>query len=352
MPPRPPQHSNQFHNTRHTYIPERAQKIMTKRLERSLPGSMKQYAGAFVQQSIVEPSIAGGTGANFGTPAAAPHFNPHPLNTPDFQAQNHFQQPGGTNIVGSAAPVQPVTNPYPSPAVVPAPTAAAATPLSLPPQTPAATPPTEPAQPAEPYDFIMHPATEQVSNKHALPSLPGLSGASSLLKRAIFGAVGLIALLIIFSIVKGLLSGTSNLTYFVSVAQDQQEIIHLTNTQGNTTLQQNLTTASQNFAATANASLTSSQADILTYLANNKYKKANKQLGLKVSSQLDTQLTNAVANGTYDSTFQQILKAQLTTYLTDLNTAYQKTPGKKGRALLNNDYIQGKLLLSQLSASS
>jgi hypothetical protein len=331
---------------------------MTKRLERSLPGSMKQYAGAFVQQSIVEPSIAGGTGANFGTPAAAPHFNPHPLNTQGFQAQNHFQQPGSTNgvqpaAIGGTPPVQPASNPYPTSPVTPSAPAPAAAPLAPTPQAPPApAPPTEPVQPVEPDDFIMHPATDEVSNKHALPSLPGLSGANSLLKRAIFGAVGLVALLIILSIVKGLFSGTSNLTYFVSVAQDQQEIIHLTNTQGNTTLQQNLTSASQNFAATANASLTSSQADILTYLANNKYKKASKQLGLKVSSQLDTQLTNAVANGTYDSTFQQILKAQLTTYLTDLNTAYQKTPGKKGRTLLNNDYIQGKLLISQLSAGS
>jgi hypothetical protein len=287
---------------------------MAQRMERTVPASMKKYVQPYMQQNVVSPSVGGAASG----PSATPHFNPHPNTVSNFQPQNHFETAG---------------NPLPQ---APAPVA--------PPQPQVQAQPAQPVTAPEPYDFIMNAGEQPAASRLPLPRL------DSMPKRALLAGVGLLAVLIIFIVVKGALSGSSNLPLFVGVAQDQQEMIHLT-TNTSTGGQQLLGAASQNFAATTSASLTSSQSAILTYLAANGNKVKGKQLGLKVSQQLDTQLANATAAGTYDQVFQQIMKAQLTTYLNDLNQTYQKTTGKKGRALLNSSYIQAKLLLSQLSSS-
>ena len=114
------------------------------------------------------------------------------------------------------------------------------------------------------------------------------------------------------------------------------------------TKQQGLSTNTQNFVATANLSLGSQSSGLLQYLAKNGYKPKAKLLSQRISPALDSQLTAAVANTTYDQTFQDTMKTQLNTYLSDLTHTYAQTSGKNGRALLNSDYDQAKLLLSQL----
>jgi len=167
--------------------------------------------------------------------------------------------------------------------------------------------------------------------------------------RAFYAVGGLLVLLIIFVIIKGLLGGSNNFTAFVGVAQDQQELIHLV---AGTSQQTNITAADQNFAATAQLSLTSSRSALISYLTNNRQKVSTKVIDLKVSSATDSQLADAVSAGTYDQTFQQIMKGQLTTYLSDLKQAYKQTSGKRGHALLNDDYNQAQLLVRQLNSAS
>jgi hypothetical protein len=215
------------------------------------------------------------------------------------------------------------------------------------PQSPAGTQPQaqpeQPATPVEPYDFIMDAGKPQ--SKPILP-LPGLN---STLKRVVFGFVSLVVLLIILNVAKGLLRGTTNTAFLFGLVQDQQEIIHITSNANSSGPSQGLTTASQNFAATTNASISSAQLAIATALTSTKQKITPVVLNLKVNPQLDTQLTTAGANGTYDQTFQQLMKAQLTTYMNDLNLTYSKTKTKQGQDLLKNDYAQAKLLLTQLN---
>jgi hypothetical protein len=131
------------------------------------------------------------------------------------------------------------------------------------------------------------------------------------------------------------------------VAQDQHELIHLAT---NASQQQGITTTDQNFAATAQLSLTSAQSVTVKYLVANGNKISLKVLSLKVSTATDAQLTAAAAATTYDQTFQAIMKAKLTTYVSSLQQTYKQTTGKNGRALLNNDYNQAQLLLTQLNA--
>jgi hypothetical protein len=238
-----------------------------------------------------------------------------------------------------AAP-KPVPGPQPPPAPPPAPlyppdqAASAAGPLYPGVQPSAA------AGPSQEYNFITNP--EKPAKRAWLP------GGNSLPQRALLAAGGLLVLVIIFVIAKSLLGGGgSNLTPFVGVAQDQQELIHLAT---NASQQTNLIVNNKNFVATAQLSLTSSQAAIGKYLSVNGQKVNLKTLNLKLSASLDTQLTNAAAATTYDQTFQEITKAKLTAYLSDLRQAYKQTKGKNGRALLNDSYNQAQLLLTQLNA--
>jgi hypothetical protein len=203
--------------------------------------------------------------------------------------------------------------------------------------------PGQPTTPTQPYDFIMDAGKQPSKSILPFPSL------NSTLKRVIFGVAALFILLIVLNVAKGLLRGTTNTAFLTAVAQDQQSIIHITGNANLTGAQQGLTTASQNFAATTNASISSTQAAIISVLVSSKPKLTAARLNLKVSQQLDSQLTTAAANGTYDQAFRQAMKAQLTSYMNDLNLTYNKTKGKQGQDLLKNDYAQAKLLLTQLN---
>lgn len=159
---------------------------------------------------------------------------------------------------------------------------------------------------------------------------------------------GLIVMLVLFLIIKGLLSGGGNTQALINVAQDQQEIIHLT-TNATSNSQVGLSTTNENFAVTAQASLTSAQQQLVTYLANNGHKVKDKTLNLKINTTLDQDLTTAATNSTYDSTFKQTMQNQLNNYQQALRTAYQQTKGPKGRKLLNDQYNASVLLLQQLN---
>jgi len=158
-------------------------------------------------------------------------------------------------------------------------------------------------------------------------------------------AGGLLLLVIIFSLLKSIIVGHPNTAGFVTAAQEQQELIHLTT---NAVQQQGLSTTNMNSALTTQLSLTSGQHDILTYLRNNHVKVKTKQLNLQVSAALDTQLTTAAAASTYNQTFHDIMKTKLTTYTQTLKQTYTQTKGPKGRALLSQEYDGAQLLLQQL----
>jgi flagellar basal body-associated protein FliL len=177
-----------------------------------------------------------------------------------------------------------------------------------------------------------------------------LPGGKSLLGRLIIAFGGLLVLIILFSVVKGLLTPkVFSLPSFVSVAQDQQEMIHLATTASQQQAN-GLSTANKNFAVTAQLSLTSAQSQLLTYVQNNHKKISSKSLNLKVSASTDSQLTASAAGGNYDQTFQQIMQTQLTNYEQALKQAYAQTKGPKGRQLLSNEYNGAQLLLKQLNS--
>ncbi len=204
-----------------------------------------------------------------------------------------------------------------------------------------------PASPLPPgYEFI----TEPKKPGRKLWQLP-TGGSNSLAMRAAILSGGLLVLVILLIVVKNLVAGGTNFLPFVAVAQDQQELVHLTNDTTTGAESQALSAADQNVAATINLSVNSAQTSLTTYLTNNKYKISTKQINLKVSASLDAQLTSAQASGDYDQVFQQIIQAQFNTYANDLQQAY-KSAGPNGKALLKSDYNQLQLLVKQLSAAT
>ncbi len=198
------------------------------------------------------------------------------------------------------------------------------------------------------YGFITQPP-KPPRRSLGLPSLPS-NGPPFLRIAIVLG--GLLVLLILFVIIKSLLSGGGNTQALTTVAQDQQEMIHiLTNgTTASTQQQAVLSSADQNFAATAQLSLTSAQNQLIVYLKNNGKKVSTKTLNLKVSPATDQQLTTAASNSTYDTTFRQVMQSKLTNYEAALKAAYKQTKGRKGRQLLSNEYNGAQLLLTQLNS--
>jgi hypothetical protein len=331
--PQKPSQASQAYSDSHAYIPPHVQEAMAKQVEHMSPSHMKQYAGAFVQQNMTQGRAAPQAGKVSGPPAGYRPVTHLPRK--DHFHQYKAQQPSraDTFLPGNQAPeaqLQPDMMPQAAePAPIP-PTPEAPTYFE---QTPGPRPNTMPD-----YDFIMN--NQQPAAKRSL--VPGSNSSLPIRIGLVVG--GLVVLLIVFNIAKGLLAGPSNLPYYMSVIQDQQEIGHLST---NALKETDLSTIHKNFAA-----VKSSQSDLVKLLVANNKKVDEKKANLKVSATADTQLTSAAASGTYNSTFNEIMQEQLKTYKSDLNATYAKTTSTQSRKLLKSQYDQAELLSQQLSAGS
>lgn len=307
-----------------TFVPEHAQAEMTQHLESSLPPHMKQYAGAYVQQHVVEPSLAR-RGA-VPTPA-------EPGADPSVAPQAPMPQPN-IPVVGTGQPIQPG-----QPGATVQPSAPGPNPAGGQPQASYVADPNQ--APDQSYAFITNPA--QPPQKSSL--LENLPGGNSMAMRAALIGGALLVLIIVFSIFRSILTSNPSLDYFVTIVQEQQELIHLATNAGQ---QQGLDVSNQNLAATLQASLTTSQAETIKYLTTNHKKVGEKQLNLKVSAKTDAQLTDAAAAATYNTTFREIIQSKLNAYGNTLSQAYKQGAGKKGKALLTDSYRQQQLFQTQL----
>ena len=199
--------------------------------------------------------------------------------------------------------------------------------------------PVQPAQAPQPYDFIVNPG--EVTKKSIIP------GGSSKIVKVLIVLAGILVLFIVFSLVKGLLSGQSNIPSLITVTQDQQTILLLTKDSGT---RPKLSVTNSNVAINTQLSVSSSQSELIAYIAKNGKKLSSKDLGLGIDAQTNAALNAATTDTGYNETFKQSLKEKINKYMIDLKQAYAKTSGKKGRALLQNDFKQAELLLIQLNS--
>lgn len=312
---------------RRTYIPAHVEKAMTKQIQQMMPAHMKQYAGPYMQQNVMNQKVGlQMTGQSTGRPA-----NYRPVTT--LPRDSHYHQFGHsslsndpTQLPGQSTPTSAATMPESEPSTAPVQGT----------QYSQAAEPVNPTQSS--YEFIMNPPEP--------PKKSRLPGGGSLLSRIALVGGGLVVLLIIANVVRGALSGPSPFPSYVSILQDQQVLIYLST---KALEEDSLSNTNRNFASTAQLSMTSSQAALTAYLATNDQTVDAKVLNAKVSPELDKRLQTALAATTYNNTFQEIAKTTLVDYTARMQRTYDAFEGKNGRDLLAKDYKQAELLLEQLN---
>ena len=193
-----------------------------------------------------------------------------------------------------------------------------------------------PASQQQDYEFIVNPAP---------PPKRNLLAEASLAKRILLILGVLLILIIFFNVLRGILGGKSDAEQFISVAQEQQQLIQIAT---NASDQQGLSTIATNSAVTTKAGISSDQVATLAYMKKNGVKVKAKQLKATLSASIDEQLTASAEAGTYDQTYKSVMGQQLTAYARHLQTTYKHTSGKKGHQLLTDNYRSAQLLLQQL----
>jgi hypothetical protein len=201
----------------------------------------------------------------------------------------------------------------------------------------------------EAYDFIVN---TQKPQKHPV-SLPSLPQSNSPLIRGAYVTAGILILLILFVIIKGIIVGPPKLDSFVKIVQDQQELIHITSNVSteNSNIQQSLSTGNLNLATTIDLSVTSNQSAVMSYLSKSNFKVSTNTLNLGVNKSTDTELTNAQTAGTFNQVFDQVLTSELNSYVSALKSAFNGA-GKNGKVMLKKEYAQAELLLTATSSPS
>lgn len=203
-------------------------------------------------------------------------------------------------------------------------------------------PPTQPPETYsnQNYDFILNPSTKNKMNFDFSKS------------KLLVISMGILILIILFVIFKSLFSNSVfSKADFLTVVQDQQNIIHVISS--DTTTNQEiglLTPQNQNSVATINLVISSDQQNTLNYLKNNGTVFPLTTINLGINTSLDNQINNSINANNYNSTLDQILTNLLSTYSKDLKLAYSSEHGPKGKALLKTEYKDAYLLNKSLNS--
>lgn len=312
------------------HMSAQTQRAIMNHMEKTMPSHLKQYAGAFMEQQVRNPGLT-------VTPGASSSHAPAPM--PERMRMDH------SNVSAAQYEAAFHNDLFSADAGTPPPQGQ---PVAPEPPQPAEIPPTGPVQPD--YGFIVEPPKPPRRG----PQLPSLSGDTPPAIKIVAAVGGLLFIIIVFALAKSLFSGGGNKQALTTVAQDQQSMIHiLTNGPGNDSQQQaTLSDDTLNFSATAQASLSSDQQQLIDYMAANHMKLSTKSLSLKINPTIDQQLTTAASNNAYEPVFRQVMHTQLLNYEQALQAAYKQTSGPKGRALLSQDFKSAQLLLKELGPSS
>lgn len=198
--------------------------------------------------------------------------------------------------------------------------------------------------PSPDYSFITNPQ----QNKRSLFSFGGASKTS----RLISVSVGLLILVVVFVIIKNIVTvNPINKADYLDVINQQQIMLHILTVDLSNGGQMDLSPTNQNFAITAQLSLATSQAALLNYLRANHQGVNAIDLQKKINNPaVDNEITAAVSTNGFNQLFSSVMQTQLTLYAQKLSIAYKASTGPKGRALLKQDYSGTQLLIKQLNS--
>lgn len=211
------------------------------------------------------------------------------------------------------------------------------------PQPPFPAPP-PPGTPQDPYSFIMDP----VKKKPPRSTGGGISQNPFIMKILLLAGGAVVLMVAAGFLINIFFSDKTNLDDILSLAQQQQEIIRVSDKIVDSTTQ-----ATKNATASTESTVTSQQQDMLVYLARHGRKKIPaKELSLKQNLTTDKRLTQAQATSTFDIVYKQVMRAQLEAYAASLKAAHSASTGTKEKALLAKDYNEVQVLLEQWPSST
>jgi flagellar basal body-associated protein FliL len=188
-----------------------------------------------------------------------------------------------------------------------------------------------------PYDFFME-------QQKAKSSRLGNIGTSPIKKLVMIVGLVVVVLGLVAVIIAIATKPTTQSTALVTIAQDQAEIIRV----AGDAVKNSHSDVIQNFAATATVGLASSQQDLLSYMAKNGTKVNDKVLALGHSSKTDQALTAALAADTYDTSYESIMRANLSKYEHDINQGISAAQTKQEVTLLQKANSGAQLLQTML----
>lgn len=182
------------------------------------------------------------------------------------------------------------------------------------------------------FDFIMNPQKPQ---KKSL--LPGGPKAKMIIFGLVIATVVIILLAVILSLFR---SGDSTTESLVKVAQQQNEIIRISEDGTKKAGSEK----AKKLATMTHMTVTTDQNNMINYLSKQKRKVKSKELGLLANKKTDSELAAAASNGRYDEVFTQIIKEKLEEYQSSLKSAYD-TVGPNGKEVTSKSYDNVTLIL-------
>jgi Na+-transporting methylmalonyl-CoA/oxaloacetate decarboxylase gamma subunit len=204
------------------------------------------------------------------------------------------------------------------------------------------TPPTlgQAPPPQANYDFFLNPP------KPPKQPLTKRFSAGSFQKKMLTVAACGIVLIILIVVISSLLGSGSNMTAFITTAQDQTELVRVATEANSQATVQN----TKNLSQSIELSLTSAQQQTLNYLKTNGRVLSTGQLGATKNAQTDKELTAATAASNFNAVFAQVMQTGLKGYINDLKIA-NSSASPKGKTLLKSEFNSAELLLTQTNAA-
>jgi hypothetical protein len=172
-----------------------------------------------------------------------------------------------------------------------------------------------------------------------------IGDSSSPKMRLLLAAAGGLMLLIIAVVFISILSSTSSgdTTTLVAIAQQQTELARISQQPAMRATKH----STENFAATAQLSLSSERQILLSFLQKNGVKPDKKTLSGTQNTRTDTALQTAQTNGTYDTAYVSIMQSGLNSYEQKLRQTFANAKSASEKQLLSNAYTHAQLLVEQ-----
>lgn len=188
---------------------------------------------------------------------------------------------------------------------------------------------------ANQYDFILNP---QKSKKNSFDPKQ---------RSVLYIAGGVLVVVIIIVLVISLLGGGSNLkTSYAQLQKQQLEIIRLIDGGGSKLRDYNI----NKFTTITKLTIESEQLSYSSYFQKKGVKLSKKEAELtveekKANTKRDNLLKTAESTGNYDTTFDELIKQQLSDYKLTLNKLYQQSSNPETKDILKSSNENVNLLL-------